>query len=189
MPKAFLPGSQQVAIEGHNFTFPWFTYLSQISTRIGGNKDYSLGGLLATDTTTTGNVGAGEDNLISYSLPRNTLGGNNDTLEVLAFGTFADNANNKTVKLKIGSTTLFTTGAVAFRNQDWAIKSTIIRTAAATQKAVTTFYTDYADITNIVDYVAGTENLATDLVIKCTGEATSDNDIVQQGLIIKNFPR
>ena len=189
MPKANLPSSQESAISGNFFTFEWFTYLSQLFTRVGGNKDYSLGGLLTADTAAVGNIDAGEDNLISYSMPKNTLGANNDVLEITAFGTFADNANNKTVSLVLGSTDLFNTGAVAFRNQDWCIESKIIRTGAATQKCITKFYTDYADITNIVDYVAGTENLATTLTIKCTGEATTTNDIVQQGLIIKNFPR
>ncbi len=189
MPKALLPSTQEAATSNNFFTFEWFTYLSQLFTRVGGNKDYSLGGLLATDTDPVGNVNGGEDNLITYSMPKNTLGADNDVLEIIAFGTFADNANNKTVSLVLGSTDLFNTGAVAFRNQDWCIKSTVIRVSATSQKAITTFYTDYADITNIVDYVAPAENLTTTLTIKCTGEATATNDIVQQGLIIKNFPR
>lgn len=189
MPKANLPNFQVPVLSQYGFfTSRWVRFFHEVFVRMGGDKGYSLGGSLAINTTAVGNVGTGEDDLITYAMEKNVLLNAGDSVSIEAFGTFANNANNKTVKLILGSTTLFSTGAVAFQNQDWAIRSTIIRTGSATQKCITTFYTDYSDITNIADYVSGTEDFTTSLTIKCTGEATSNNDIIQEGLIIKQFP-
>lgn len=191
MPKASLPHANNPVLMGREETHtkPWSRFFEELRVRIGADKDYSLGGILSVDTASVGNVGTGEDDLISYSLQKNVVSNLQDKIEIEAFGTFANNSNNKTVKLIFGSTTLFSTGAVAFQNQDWCLRSSIIRTGSSTQKCITTFYTDYADITNIIDYVSGTEDFTTALTIKCTGQATSDNDIVQEGLSVKLFPR
>lgn len=188
MPKALIPSTQESATYRDFFTFEWFTYFSQLFTRVGGNKDYSLGGLLATDTTTVGNIGAGEDDLISYSLPRNTLGANNDILDITAFGTFADNTNNKTLKLYFGSV-VYTTAVKKPRNTAWQITARVIRMTATTQKVIVSYSGEALANAINVFYTAATENLATAITIKCTGEAISTDDIVQQGFIIKNFPR
>jgi hypothetical protein len=36
-----------------------------------------------------------------------------------------------------------------------------------------------------VNYTTAPENTGTSIIIECSGEAVSDNDIVQEGLIIK----
>ena len=94
----------------------------------------------------------------------------------------------KTIKLLLGSTELFTTGAIAFNNKDWQIKATLTRTGSATQKSITVFSGDTVLLTQVSDFVSGTEDFTTALTIKCTGEATSNDDIIQQGLTIKFFP-
>jgi hypothetical protein len=189
MARADLPNFAEPLINDEAVIYgSWARFMHQLFKRIGGGKSYNLGGLLTANTTAVGNVGSGADNLITYSLEKNILLNAGDAISIKAYGTFADNSNNKTLKLIIGTTTLFSTGAVAFQDQDWMLESEIIRTGAATQKCITTLYTDYADITNIVDYVAGTEDFTTALTIKCTGEATTTNDIVQQGLTVKIFP-
>src|SRR3990167_10688001 len=57
--------------------------------------------VLHVNTTAVGNVGVGEDTLMTYDLPANTLLVNGDALRVIAFG---DNANNAQPK---GEKTLF----------------------------------------------------------------------------------
>jgi|TARA_R100000093_G_C1945501_1_gene74281 hypothetical protein len=143
---------------------------------------------LKTDTTQTGNVGTGEDNLIAYSLPAETLGANGDYLEITAFGTVAANANNKTLKLYFGSSLIYSTGAVAFNGSSWHLKATIIRTAAATQKCIISVDSDDATPMDPATYNTATESLSGSVTIKCTGEATSNDDIVQEALIIRWFP-
>lgn len=139
------------------------------------------------DTTSIGNIGTGEDTLISYSINSNTLGTDNNYLEVSAWGTVAANANNKTIKLKLGSTTLLTTGAVAANSGSWAITSTIVRIGESTQQCISSIASDNSLILDSSSFIVATEDLSTSLDIFCTGEATTNDDIIQKGLIVKWF--
>lgn len=189
MTRASLPHfSTPIYNETGVLSIPWTRFFDELAVRIGAGKLYNLGGLLSSSTTSVGNVGTGEDDLITYTFQKNNLVKAGDVLEITAYGSFAANANNKRVKLKIGSTTLFDTTALAFNNKDWCIKSTITRITATSQNVVSVFMGDYGTLTDSVDVVSSTEDLSTSLTIKCTGEATSDNDIVQKGLNIKLFP-
>lgn len=187
MPKV---GSEPVVNEKGIFSSSWARYMNDLFLRIGGSDLYNLGGRLVTNSTAVGNVLGGEDNLITYSLPKNALHNDGDILEIVAFGTTAANGNNKTIKLKLGSTTLFDTGAVAFNNKSWCLRAEIIRTGSATQQIITTFHGDFALLTNTAIFTAGTENLTTALTIKCTGTSGSSttDDVIQKGLTIKMFP-
>lgn len=189
MPKVdLLTPDEPLTTEG-KITPAWYKYFDQLQARIGGATQYNLGGTLTVDTTAVGNVGSGEDDLITYDLKKNTIGATSDRLVIKAFGTFAANANNKTVKLYLGSTELFTTGAIGANDKHWCIESEIIRTAAATQEVTTNCFTDTSLVGEISKYVSGTEDFTTQLTIKCTGEATSDDDIIQKGLTINLYPR
>lgn len=183
-----LPNYRETVLNDENFTKPWFRFFNLITNRIGLGNSYSLGGTLTTNTISVGNVGSGADDLIAFTLEKNTLLNTGDVLEITAYGTQAANANNKTIKLLLGSTELLSTGAVASSDKDWELTCRITRTGAATQKCITSFSGDTALVTQIADFVSGTEDFTTALTIKCTGEATTTNDIVQQGLIIKLFP-
>jgi len=161
---------------------------SNVTIRAGGSVvDIPLGGTLTVDTTSVGNVGAGEDTLITYSMAANTLNLDGNFLEIFAWGITAANANNKTIKLKFGTTTLLDTGAVAANNANWSITSKIIRTAAATQQVISSIISDNSLIIDSSTFTASTEDLTTSLSILCTGEATTNDDIIQKGLIVKWF--
>lgn len=147
-----------------------------------------VGGSIHTDTTTTGNVGTGEDTLFSYSLPANTLNTNKDSICGFVAGTFAANANNKNVRVKFGGTTLFATGAVAFNTGDWRIDFEIIRTGAATQKAIARFTSDNTSLDESCDYTTPAETLSGAITILVTGEATSNNDVVGEMFSIEFKP-
>lgn len=161
---------------------------STITIPVGGStQNATTGGVLHADTTAVGNVGTGEDTLITYTMPANALNGNLQFLEIRAFGTVAANANNKEIKLKFGTTTLIATGAVAANSGSWEITATVIRTGASSQKAITKIISNNTLILDDSSYTTPTENTASSIVIQCTGEGTSNNDIVQEGLIIKWF--
>ena len=189
MPKANLPHFSEAVLNNiNNFTGSWSKFFQELKLRIGADKEYSLGGTLAVNTTAVGNVDGGEDNLITYSMEKNTLLNLGDFIEIEAFGTFANNTNSKTVKLYLGTTVVFSVvGTTAFQNVDWHLKSTIIRTTATTQKIISTITVSGALAT---DYVEAAEDFATALTIKCTGTSGSaaTDDIIQKGLIIKQFP-
>ncbi len=162
----------------------------ELWTRVGGSDLYSLGGQLYSSMTPVGNITSDEDTLITYTLPKNTLHNDTDVLEIVVFGITAANGNDKTIKLILGSTTLFSTGVVAFNNKPWCIRAEVTRTGAATQVSIATFNGDFALLTNTATYVAGTEDFTTNLVIKCTGTSGSSttDDVIQKGLIVKLFP-
>ena len=188
MTEAAPPGNREAALNGEYFTNPWFRFFTEISKRIGAGFSYSLGGRVTTDTTSVGSVGTGEDDLITFSLQKNTMVNIGDTLEIKMFGSFGNTANTRTLKLYLGSTLIFSLQGTttAFQNREWSTDTTIIRTGAATQSIVTSFSASgnfaWTDVTS------ATEDFTTALTIKATGEGVADNDILQAGLLIKFFP-
>lgn len=136
---------------------------------------------LNVNTTTVGNVGAGEDDLMSYTLPAAVLANNGEAIEFKRGGTFAASANNKQLRIKYGATTIFDTGVLAITSaSDWYAEGMIIRTGATTQKAIVTFRCSDVLVTVATDYTTPGETLSGTVVLKATGEATSDNDIVEE---------
>lgn len=163
------------------------TFTGQVLKTAGiGSARARPGGPINVNTTAVGNVGAGEDDLISYTVPANTLNTNGDFLDFEFFGTFAANANNKTVKCYFGATNIFNSGAQAENGGSWKVSGKIIRTGAATQKAIVEFITDGILFTDDITYTATALTLSSTNILKCTGEATADNDIVNEALIV-NF--
>ncbi len=153
-----------------------------------GNISLPLVTTLTTNTSDVGNMGAGEDDLMTYTIPAGKLVTNGDYLEFTMTITFAANANNKQVKVYFGSTAIYTSGSHAQNDGSMEIKGTIIRTGATSQRITfsqannTMLFPDYAN------YVTASEILANAITLKATGEGTSNNDIVQKMLTVKYFP-
>jgi len=177
--------SVQTPITSETLTTQWYTFFDSLVKRLLGKLDIFLGGVLANDYTSTGSVGAGSD-LMSYTLSANTLKTKGDFLEINAFGSFAANANNKTITLTFGSTDIFTIGATAINNGSFDLKAKIIKTGDATQEILVNGNGTNAVLVKTV-YTAGAEDLTTDLVIKVSATGTSNNDVVQKCLTIKVY--
>ncbi len=159
-----------------------------LRTLAGTSTSYArVGGTINVNTTAVGNVGTGEDDLITYTVPANTLSTNGDRIDFKMSGKFAANANNKQVKVKFGATTLLATGALAFNNVDWSAEGYVIRTGATTQKAACWFRAG-ATLTSFTDDTAPAETLSGTVVLKCTGEATSNNDITEESHVVMWHP-
>lgn len=145
----------------------------------------TVSGRISTDTTTVGNVGAGEDNLMSYSLPANSLSSDGKVVRVTAGGTMAANANNKSIKAYFGATSITFISATAINNSNWRAVVEVIRTGATAQLMQGTL----ANSSNASVYVPApatpAETLSGAVTIKFTGEATSDNDVVQKYMIVE----
>jgi len=187
MVDAIPPNYREPVLNGSLLTRTWSRFISELTERIGSGSPYSLGGLLTTDTTAVGNVGTGEDDLITFLLEKNTMQNDGDTLEIRTFGVFANNTNTKTLKIYLGSTVIFSlTGTTtAFQGKEWCADTTIIKDGSSSQKIVTSFGTNGVVFSEVT---AATEDLTSANTIKCTGEATTTNDVVQSGLVIKFFP-
>ena len=135
------------------------------------------------NTTAVGNVGTGEDDLITYSLPANSLSTDGQLVKITAWGSVAANGNTKTIRLDFGATTIRQIGPSAISGLDWIISGLVIRTGATTQDAMATEFIDTA--TQDTTITTPAETLSGAVIIKVTGEATSDNDIVQEGMLVE----
>jgi len=140
------------------------------------------------NTTPVGNVGAGEDNLMTYTLPANTIKTAGSQLQIQATGTFAANANNKRLRLYIGAATLIDSGAAAINGGSWSIVSTIVRKTDNTQNAITTVTASNGSFTTEMTYSNPNVTLSSNQLIKVTGEATANDDIVQTMMITTYLP-
>lgn len=191
MAQANIPSAQETVInDDKKFTSVWVRYMFELWKRVNGGALFNLGGRLTTITAAKGNVAGGEDDLISYILPKNTLQNNGDILEIIAYGTTAANADGKTIKLIFGATTLFDTGSIDFNSSAWCIRCEITCISNTALQAIATFQGDFALLTSTSTFTDVTENLTTPLTIKCTGASASSetDDIIQKGLTIKMFP-
>jgi hypothetical protein len=154
-----------------------------------GNSDglSTLIGRANINTTAVGNVGAGEDNLITYDLPANALSGDGKGVEIIAWGTTANNAAAKTLKIYFGSQIILTNSLTVNLAGAWRAHCLVFRTAVDAQDYSSQLITTGAAGVALNDVEGGTatEDVGAAITIKCTGEATSNNDIVQEGLLIK----
>ncbi len=149
-------------------------------------NDAAVGGVLYRTTTQTGNVGTGEDDLASYSVPANTLAVNGQSLWFEAWGTLAATAVTKTLRVRFGTagTNLFFTRAESSISANtWHIRGRITRTGAATQKGFGT-YTVSAGVATADSSTALNQTLSGAVTFKVTGEATNNNDIVLEALTV-----
>lgn len=130
---------------------------------------------LATQNGPVGNTGSGETDLMSTTINYGTLTQLGASIVISACGTTAANANNKTFKLKLGSTTIFTSGAIAMNNKDWTFQGEIVYNGGSSQINWGKFTYDGAS--SIVDTNTTTEALANSVTLKFTGLGTATDDI------------
>ena len=140
---------------------------------------------LITNTTDAGNVGAGEDDLITYSVPAGTLANDGDYIEFTMTFTFAANANSKQIKVYFGATAIYTSGARLQNDGTLTVTGRVIRTGAATQKAAIEVSTNTVNFDDVAFYSTAAETLSGAITLKATGEGVSNDDIVQKILTLK----
>jgi hypothetical protein len=177
-------GSKMLSIfNASNERSYWNTYGNLFIKAGNAAADASVGGLLNAQTTTAGNVGAGEDDLQTYTLPANTLAVNNRGIKWKAAGAFANNANSKTLRFKFGSATLLSVTLPTSVDGRWEFEGMILRSGSSTQRAVARcvyFNTGTPGDTKVVfDTSAPTQTDSNTIVIKATGDATSNDDITE----------
>ena len=138
------------------------------------------------NVTAVGNVGVGEDDLITYSLPANSLSANGKGVKIKAWGTTVNNVNAKTLKVYFGSQVILTNSLAVSLAGFWYAEAIVIRSGASTQDIIANLNTNTATVA-VVDQeiTAGTQTDTAAITIKCTGEAVDNNDIVQEGLLVE----
>ncbi len=154
--------------------------------KAGSSTGYSTPvGAINVNTTAVGNVDAGEDVLMTYSLPSDALSANAKGIRVTVYGQIANNANAKTVKVYFGTTVVYTDAMTVNQAYNWYAQYTAIRTGVDTQDVFGSGFFENTACTVAPYYATDTQNDGAAIVIKCTGEGVASNDIIQQGMLIE----
>lgn len=148
-----------------------------------------LSDVVCGDVVDVGNVGTGEDTLIGYTLPANTLYAEGCSLEIEAGFSFANNTNAKQVKMYLGANQIYASGSSAHQSGGMCFRAVVIRDAVNTAKVSVSVTSNGSNTPFAIAYgnafVQPTVDWSTDLGIAGTGEATSNNDIVMEFLRVK----
>jgi hypothetical protein len=139
-----------------------------------------VGGIIYQSITGVGNVGAGDDPLIVFTIAANVLSVDGQRLTAEFNGRFAANGNDKRIRIKWNSATILDMGAsLAPNGVGWRCKVTIVRTGAATQRVSADLIMGTASGQSwFVGETTGSATLSGTVALQANGEATSDNDIV-----------
>lgn len=181
-PLKFTTGTALSAIENGALEYHSdHLYFSTSSTRYQLDRQNPT---LDVDASDVGNVGAGEDQLYSYTLPANTLAVNEQRIIVRVAMSLAANGNNKRVKVKFGSTNIIDPGIGGISGTVSA-ECEITRTGAATQKCNCTVIALTGTHAVLSDM---TETLSGGVAIVVTGEAVDDNDIIKESVSVELKP-
>lgn len=150
-----------------------------------------VGGTLTVDSTVNGNgADTTEDTLTTYTVPAKQLSVNKDSLLIRCSGSFAGNADTKTLKAYFGGTQIFTTGGLIFNGADWMLSIEIIRTGSSSEIVNVEFVSSSTVLADTVTVSTPAIDLTASAIFKCTGQAgtANANDITQKSMSIKWFP-
>jgi hypothetical protein len=167
-------------------TYAWAGMRMQAGT---GTEVLDAVGQIETNLTQAGtDAGIDEDTIWSYTLPANTLATNGDAVRVTAWGTYASNGNNKTLKFKYDSATHLTTGVQTYNGVAWRIDAIIARVGASSQD-LNVMLNVSAQSPN-VQFGTDAADLTGDTVIAITGENGSAvaDEITFEGAIVEYVP-
>jgi hypothetical protein len=162
------------------------TVSGALSTKQGTATTYGVVAKGTPVTSDVGNVGAGTDDLMTYAMAANTIASAGRGVRITAWGTTANNVNAKTVTLNFGSQVIMTQALTTSIAGTWRISAVVLRSGTDTQD----IFAELLQLSTIIHkqtLTSGTQDDGAAITIKCTGTATSNNDIVQDGLLVEVF--
>lgn len=144
------------------------------------------------NTTAVGNVGGGEDALITYDLPGDVLGMATKGVRTTQWGTFANTAETKTIKSYFGTQVVLTNALTINLAGTWKLVVEVFSTGTDAQDYVATLTTTGAAgvALNDVEVGTATQDDGAAITIKCTadvGAPSTNNGIVQEGQLVEYF--
>jgi hypothetical protein len=144
------------------------------------------------NVTPVGNVGGGEDDLMSYVLPADSLNVAKRGLRITAWGSFANTLDTKTLRLYFGSVVILETNFDILTAGVWRVSAEVISKGVDSQEAVAQLLTTLGSgsppiALNDLELSSPTQDDGSAITIKCTGAATTTDDIIQRGLLVESF--
>lgn len=130
---------------------------------------------LSTQNGPVGNTGSAESTLMSFTVNFGTLTQIGASILIFAAGKTAANANNKTLKLYLGSTNIFTSGAIALNNKDWTFQGEIVFNGGSSQITWGQFSSNGS--APIISTSTSTEALTSNKSVAFSGTGTASDDI------------
>lgn len=147
-----------------------------------------LVGALEVNTTSDGNTGLSTDSPLqtAYSLPANSLSGNDKGVRITHWGTGAANANTKTLTAFFGTTRIIEAASTTANALSWKIVVHVFRTGASTQvyQAELIIYGVGIEA-HLVTNGTCAETDSSAISIYAAGTSISTNDLVQKGRLIE----
>lgn len=143
--------------------------------------------LLSGQFTNVGNIGTGEDNLMTYTMPANTFVMDGQVLQIRAFGTLAANANSKTLRFYFGAGNTAIPAISVSTRTAWMCQVDVVRTGVDAQDVNGHFMVTDSTPTTSEHHLFQMSTTADDgagITIKLTGTATANNDIVQASMVV-----
>ena len=102
-----------------------------------GTGELKGAGMVYSNATSTGNVTTGNTTLGTYTITANSMPADSGkAIRILTWGKTAANANNKTITLEFGATTVATLAIAGTNDKDWVLEATIIQGATGAQTAM-----------------------------------------------------
>ena len=195
------------SFENSNVSLFYHDTVDQVKVKLkdsgGTTSIQALPKVLSHQYSDTGNVGSGEDDLHSYTLPASALNNDGDFLEIELSFTIASNANAKTIKIYFGGTVIFNSNtdfgdSLSYNDsnaQELFVSFKVHKTGSSAQRIAglaTTIdtqntYSGLSDACAAPIVTALTKTDTSTIVIKATGEGVSNDDVIQKtSLIIKH---
>ena len=155
----------------------------------GSTTQASIGNTVNINTTIVGNVGTGTDDLMTYTMPASAFSANGKTIEVIACGTLANNANAKALIFNFGTAIASSTMSISIDGR-WWFHGVVSRTGSSTQDINFSLTEVPAGISSsdrakVVTTLTATETDTNAIVVKFTATATSNNDVTQDFMMVR----
>jgi hypothetical protein len=144
-------------------------------------------GAINVNTTPVSNTSTGETDLMTYTLPANSLSAVGKAVRVTCWGNQANNANAKTVQTYIGGTSINTATLLASSLGIWRVQTLFICTGSSTQSYFSETVRLNVSAQDVATRVSGTlaKTDTAGIILKLTGTGGATTDITQAGMLVE----
>lgn len=160
---------------------------SSLSIRAGASADHAnVGGVIHVNLTPASNVGTGEDNLMTFDVPANTLAVDGDSLWFEAWGSGLADIVRVGVRFGASGVNSIIDNASFAGATEWAVRGRIVRAGAATQHAYAVMH--WGSFSEMDRTLSLDRTLSGGVTFRITGEGLATGDVTCEGLIIGWHP-